>query len=195
MVRVVLVRPGTTDYDEQGRITGTLDIPLNKFGTDQVARATNELSDQGIEVVYCSPNQAAQETAQAVASGLGVKVKTLNRLENLDQGLWQGKLINEVKSTQRKVYKQWQERPATVCPPEGETLSGGQQRVQAALERLRKKHKTGVVALVVPEPLASLVQCQLSSKELSDVWNQGSACGSWAVFDLFPPVAAQPVQR
>ena len=30
MVRIVLIRPGSTDFDEQGRITGTLDIPLNE---------------------------------------------------------------------------------------------------------------------------------------------------------------------
>lgn len=27
MVQIVLIRPGSTDYDEQGRIQGTLDIP------------------------------------------------------------------------------------------------------------------------------------------------------------------------
>ena len=34
MIRVILIRPGTTDYDEQRRIKGTLDIPLNEFGND-----------------------------------------------------------------------------------------------------------------------------------------------------------------
>ena len=59
MVRVILIRPGTTDYDEQGRIKGTLDIPLNEFGNYQIARTANELADLGIEMVYSSPCQAA----------------------------------------------------------------------------------------------------------------------------------------
>ena len=29
MLRIVLIRPGSTDYVDQGRIQGTLDIPLN----------------------------------------------------------------------------------------------------------------------------------------------------------------------
>ena len=129
MVRVVLIRPGTTDYDEQGRIKGTLDIPLNDFGNDQTARTASELSELDIEIVYSSPCQAAAETAAVLANSLGIKSKSVNRLQNLDHGLWQGKLIDEVKSTQRKVYKQWQEQPDTVCPPEGETLSSARQRV------------------------------------------------------------------
>ena len=36
MVQIVLIRPGSTDYDEQGRIQGTLDIPLNDQGADEV---------------------------------------------------------------------------------------------------------------------------------------------------------------
>lgn len=195
MVRVVLVRPGTTDYDEQRRITGNLDIPLNQFGADQIARATNELSEHGIEVVYCSPSQAAEETARALAHGLGVKSKTLPRLDNLDHGLWQGKLIDEVKATQRKVYKQWLDQPDTVCPPEGETLAIGLQRVQSVVDKLLKKHKSGVVAVVVPEPLASLVQCHLSCEDLADVWRAESACGSWEAIDIGPGRLATQVSE
>ncbi len=129
MTRVVLVRPGTTDFDEQRRIKGNLDIPLNEFGTDQIARAANELASEGIEAVYSSPCQAAEETARVLAQALGVKAKSVPNLRNLDHGLWQGKLIDEVKATQRKVYRQWQEQPETVCPPEGEMLESARLRV------------------------------------------------------------------
>ena len=39
MVQIALIRPGTTDYDLQGRIQGRLDIPLNQQGQEQVAQA------------------------------------------------------------------------------------------------------------------------------------------------------------
>ena len=122
MVRLILIRPGKTDFDEQRRIIGNLDIPLNEFGTDQIARTANELKDQSIDIVYTSPCQASAQTADVLSKVLGLKVKSLNKLRNLDHGLWQGKLIDEVRSTQRKVYRQWQEQPDTVCPPEGETV-------------------------------------------------------------------------
>ena len=68
-------------------------------------------------------------------------------------------LIEDVKRKQPKVFRQWQEQPEIVCPPEGEMLSEAHERVQAALTKMLKKHKEGTIALVIPEPLASLVQC------------------------------------
>ncbi len=58
-----------------------------------------------------------------IGAALKLKPKTLERLQNLDHGLWQGMLIEEVKRKQPKVYKQWQEQPENVCPPEGEMLA------------------------------------------------------------------------
>ena len=54
MLRVLLIRPGTTDYDEQGRIKGRLDIPLNRQGMDQLARTVREVADQAIEIIYAA---------------------------------------------------------------------------------------------------------------------------------------------
>ena len=61
-----------------------------------------------------------------IGATLDLKVKTLDKLQNLDHGLWQGMLVSDVKTKQPKVYRQWQEQPETVCPPQGETLSDGQ---------------------------------------------------------------------
>ena len=184
MTRVVLVRPGTTDFDEQRRITGTLDIPLNAFGLDQITRTANELIQEGIDVIYAAPCQAAEESARVLAQTLQVKSKTVASLTNLDHGLWQGKLVDEVKATQRKVYRQWQEQPETVCPPEGEMLEEARHRVDAALEKLLKKHRNGVIALVVPEPLATLVGCHLTAGAMGDLWQGECKCGSWQMIDV-----------
>ena len=52
MLKIILIRPGSTDFDEQGRITGTLDVPLNDCGNDQVARTIDELTDHEIQAIY-----------------------------------------------------------------------------------------------------------------------------------------------
>src|SRR5665213_3366751 len=97
MVRFILIRPGSTEFDEQGRIQGTLDIPLSPRGTADVVRVTEELRSQGIKILYSAPCQSAWQTAEAIGKSLGVKVKQLDKLQNVDQGLWQGMLIDDVK--------------------------------------------------------------------------------------------------
>ena len=186
MLNIILIRPGSTNFDDEGRITGTLDVPLNQCGADQVARTIDELADHPIKAIYTSPCQSCLQTSDALGEQLDLKGKTLPGLKNLDHGLWHGKMIAEVKQKQPKVYRQWQEHPETLCPPEGESLMSAQQRGQAVLAKLAKKHKDGVIAVVVPEPFASLVRSQLNHGELGDLWKAECQCGGWEQFEVQP---------
>lgn len=186
MTRIILIRPGSTDFDQQSRIQGTLDVPLNHQGKDQAHQAIAELTAQGIQIVYCSPCQSAEQTANLIADGLGIKAKAVRNLQNVNQGLWQGKLIDELKEKQKKVYRQWHEQPENVCPPEGEMLSSAQQRVKTALDKLIKKHNNSIVALVAPEPLTSLVHIYLEQTQIGDLWECTCECGRWKSIDVEP---------
>lgn len=181
MLQIILIRPGSTEYDEQGRIQGTLDIPLCEAGKQEVARVIDSLRNLGIQSLYSSPSEASQETAEAVAQALGIKFKTVDKFQNLDQGLWQGMLVDDVRTKQPRVYRQWQEQPECICPPEGEMLNSARERVKTALAKIAKKHRDGVVGIVVPEPLASIVRCVLRADNLADLWKP-SECGSWETF-------------
>jgi len=186
MVQFLLIRPGSTDFDEQGRIKGTLDIPLSEVGALQVGRIVGELHETPITHLYSSPCRSAEQTAKAVAADHKLKVKTLDEFQNLDHGLWHGKLIDEVKHSQPKVFRQLQDHPETVCPPDGEPISNALDRVRAALTRLTRKHKTGTIALVIPEPLASLVRSILSHSNVGDLWRAECECGGWQLIDVHP---------
>jgi len=191
MPQIVLIRPGSTDYDQQGRIQGTLDVPLNRQGNDEVTRVINELRGWRIEAVYASPCEPAWETAQAIAATLEVKLKKLDRMQNLDHGLWQGMCVDEVRRKQPKVYRQWQERPESVCPPEGEMVAQAEDRVRLTINKLLKRHKNGVIALVVPEPLASLVRHCIKQGELGNLWKAASEHGQWELLEVQSRTIAQ----
>jgi probable phosphoglycerate mutase len=192
MLRIVLIRPGATDFDEQHRIRGNLDVPLNQEGLTEVARLIGELRDQRLEVIYTAPEQSAMETAEPVAEALGLKLKKLDRAQNMDLGLWQGMAVDEIRVNQPKVYRQWQEMPQNVRPPEGEMLDQAEQRVRTAVTKLLKRHKEGVIGLVVAEPLASLVKQFITQSELGDLWKAAAEHGRWDVLEVTPEVLAQP---
>lgn len=184
MSQVVLILPGATDYELQGRIQGDLDIPLCEEGREEVQRVARELQDLGLDVVYSSCCSSAAQTAEGIAKALGIKTKKLDNLENLDHGLWQGLLIDEVRQKQPKVYRQWQEHPESCCPPEGETIEHARNRIETVLAKLLKKHKDGVFGLVVPEPLASLVREYLGEAELGDLWEATCEHGRWSLISI-----------
>ena len=68
MLRIVLVQPGATDFDEQWRIKGSLDIPLNRNGSSQVDRTVLELASVELDAIYVSPSESALQTAAALAN-------------------------------------------------------------------------------------------------------------------------------
>jgi probable phosphoglycerate mutase len=191
MLTVILVRPGSTDFDEQGRIQGTLDVPLNQHGGDEVARLVDELRGSGMEAVYHAPCASAQQTAEALAAALGIKPKQLDQMENLNHGLWEGMRVEEVKRKHPKVYRQWQDQPESVCPPEGETLDAARGRVQATLRKLLRKHREGTIGVIVPEPLARLVRCHLNHSELGNLWTAGEEHGRWEAIAVEPELVAK----
>jgi len=163
MLTILLIRSGITEFDSQGRIQGTLDVPLCEVGRRQAESTADDLAARPtpIDALYTGPCLSAKQTAEILGEKLDLNPKTLKKLHNLDQGLWQGLLFDEVKSKQPRVYRQWQERPDTVCPPEGETLQQAGERLKKSLAKLTKKHKSGTIALVLAQPLASVLRSLL----------------------------------
>jgi probable phosphoglycerate mutase len=170
MLQIALIRPGSTDYDVQQRIQGSLDIPLNDRGLAEVDQTAERLRGRGIEAIYAPASQPAMQTAERIAKSLSVKWKKIERLQSLRQGLWEGMLVEDVRYKQPKVYRQWQEQPEHVCPAEGEMLSEADQRVRAALTKLLRRNKNGIIGIVLPEPLLSLARRLLTGGELGDLW-------------------------
>ncbi len=192
MLKILLIRTGNTEYECQGRIQGTLDVPLSEDGRQHIEHLVESLRDQPIDVLYFAPCRASQQCAEILTEQLNIKSKKVDSLHNLDHGLWQGMLLEDVKVKQPKVYRQWQEPPETVCPPNGETLGQARERMQQALAKLAKKHKQETVAILVPEPLTSLLHCMLLHETVGGLWRVDSeASPPWELIEMPAEVVSQ----
>jgi len=179
--QVLLVRPGSTEFDEQGRMKGSLDIPLSKSGRMQAQSVASELSTMDFTAIYSAPGRSARQTAKRLAEGREARVKVVDGFRNIDHGLWHGKLIEEVKRNQPRVYKCGQDSPDEVCPPQGESIREAQARVLKAVRKLIKRPRQGVVAMVIPDPLATIVEAYLRGEKLSDLWKAERDNGAWTL--------------
>lgn len=180
---LILVHPGQTELDEQGRLTGNLDLPLSQNGELQSRLLAEELADEPITLIVTAPDLAAQQTAQAISRDGAVKVKIEENLANLDVGLWHGKEVDELKENQPKLFRQWREQPRSVTPPEGETIENAEARVRKALKWINKKNRNGTVVIVASHPLAAIVQAETLKASLAQFWDADNACGTWSRLD------------
>ena len=67
MATVVLVRPGCTDFDDQKRIQGSLELPLNDRGQSQLTRVIDALRGQPLDAVLTGPSDPSRSVAEAIA--------------------------------------------------------------------------------------------------------------------------------
>jgi broad specificity phosphatase PhoE len=180
--KIVLIRPGATLYDEQNRVQGILDIPLSERGRDEVTRLAESLAaaqdNSPLSALYCGPGENVVCTADIVGKALGLKPRRIEELRNLDQGLWQGLQIEEIKRRNSKLFRQWIDDPQTICPPQGETVASALERVKTALKPLLRRHQEGeAFGLVVCEPLARLISCYLKRAPRPQLDEQLPCCG------------------
>ena len=169
---LLVIRSGASDYDRLGRIRGTLDMPLSSDGLAEAAAAAAALATEPPDAIYSSGDACAVETAGVIARATGLRVRSLADFHNLDLGLWQGTLVEDIRRKQPRLARQWEENPWNVIPPDGEPLEDACARVEAGLERLLKRHRHGRIALVVPTPLDRLVRWVVAGSALGDLWDR-----------------------
>ncbi len=184
MIEVLLIRPGSTTFDREGRIKGSLDIPLSPEGEVQAEVLSRSLAEIKLDCLYVAPCESALKSAERIGDRNFCKQKTLDCLRNLNHGLWQGKLVSEVRRLQPKVYRQFQEHPADVCPPQGETVQAAYDRVKPLVEKLKKRHNAGRIGLLVPAPMASIVRLALIGGSLGDLWKSELDFGTFEVLQV-----------
>src|SRR5438067_672199 len=85
-----------------GRTAG---VALSPLGRDQVSRMVERLSGLPIRAVYSSPLQRTLETARPLGAALGLDVRVLDALSEIDFGDWSGAKLSELRPLER--WKQW----------------------------------------------------------------------------------------
>lgn len=152
-----VLRPGETDYDQQSRISGQLSLPLTPKGRLQIGQMIERLSGVELDAVYTAGTEPALSTAIAVADALDTDVKVLEGLLNIDLGLWQGLLLDDIRQRQPRIFKLWRENPDAVCPPLGETCEEAFARIASVLRKPLRRGRP--FAVVCPEPIATIAAC------------------------------------
>lgn len=181
---LIVIRSGATDYELQGRIRGAVDIPLAEAGRAEARNVADLLVSLAPRAVYTADVACAVETGRIIGAELSLRPRTIRGLHNLGQGLWEGMLVEDIRRRQPRLYRQWQDNPWAVAPPEGELLEDACERVEAALEKLLRRHSDGRVALVVPEPLDRIVHWIVAGESIGDLWSRDPGR---------PPLAELPV--
>jgi broad specificity phosphatase PhoE len=88
---IYMARHGETEWNRVGRWQGATDIPLSDVGRAQARHLAERLRDRGITAVHASDLARARETAEIVATALGLPAARIDpRLRERGFGCFEG---------------------------------------------------------------------------------------------------------
>lgn len=140
-----LIRHGTTDWNEAGRLQGHSDIPLNARGRRDALAAARRLAAAGIvpAAVYSSDLIRAAETARLIAARRGRRVPV-----RLDARLRERALGAAEGLTRPEAEARYGPGPAGLAAAGAEPLAALVARVDAVMTELAARHPGEDVVVV-----------------------------------------------
>lgn len=147
-MHLLLIRHGETDWNNEGRMQGSIDMPLNARGIEQAGKlAARLVAEEQIEVLYTSPLARARVTAEIIGQAFRLAPIPDPRLVERSIGKLEGLTLQEVETLYPKVYRAWREDTARVVFPEGEDQVEFQQRVLSFLDTIRSRPERQVAVV------------------------------------------------
>jgi len=115
------IRHGQSIYNAEGRIQGQSDVPLSPLGRRQSEAVAAALARLPIDAIYASPLQRAMQTAQPLADARGLEIQTDLRLKEIDTGVFQDKIWDEIAPHHPEVAVRWRSGDIDIAFPGGES--------------------------------------------------------------------------
>jgi len=138
---IYYIRHGETQWNAEGRLQGTQDVPLNDLGRKQAADAGAILADLFVRdgrsrqslAFVASPLGRARSTMELVRATLRLPPCDYaidDRLREIGYGQWEGSTLAEMQLSDPELFARRQTEKWTVSPPGGESYVSVQIRMR-----------------------------------------------------------------
>ena len=109
-------------------------MELSDYGRMQADKLAESLKGEPIERIVSSPLKRSYETAKAISRFHGAMIEADRDLQEMNHGDFENLTIQELKEKHITVLRQWENDPASVVMPNGESLHDLQRRAWSAIE-------------------------------------------------------------
>jgi broad specificity phosphatase PhoE len=142
--KILLVRHGTTEYNETDRLQGRIDNPLNGTGRGEVERLAARLKSEPFDAVYSSPLKRALETAAILNRGHDRPLTVVDEFSEIDLGDWEGLVYSRVREQFPEIHQRWISDPDFPVPG-GESFGAVCARTRTGLEKVLQNGQQNIL--------------------------------------------------
>lgn len=163
-MKLFLIRHGQTDWNIQGKIQGSCNIELNYKGIMQAEELSNKIIENKYKFskIYSSPQIRAIKTAEILSAANNIEYISVEGLEEINLGCWEGLSWTEVKEKYPIEYNEWYINRRDTKPPKGESYQEMINRVLSTLYKIINENCEDV-AIVTHSAVIMCLQCYLTN--------------------------------
>ncbi len=143
--QLILVRHGVTDWNEQGRLLGRSEVPLNQRGRAQAKAAGEALDALKPARLLSSPQRRTMQTAEEIGAICGLEVEADERLAEIWLRGWQGKTFADLHDDPD--VHAYLKDPFHTCD-EIEPFVSVQERIRSLMTQFRQEQEASPVVVV-----------------------------------------------
>jgi broad specificity phosphatase PhoE len=168
-IMLCLIQCGETEWDVNGRIQGSADLPLSEVGRASITSELNRLSVVRAGMVFHPPDEAAAETASICARRIGARTKAVTELADPHLGVLEGLGEQDFAERFPTRYRQWEEDPISLAPPQGEEVIAAADRMFSTVARILRRSRSGEIAIVFHRLNLAMMRCWLANRPLQEL--------------------------
>lgn len=148
MGNLYVVRHGETDFNIQGRFTGSRDVSLNSTGMNQAKLVAEKLQGRKVDLIIASTLKRALQTANIIASCIDKPVITMSEFVERCAGVYEGLTREEVQKKYPELWSQNITRVYDRAPDGGESMREVRERVSRGLNYICRTYSRQDIVLV-----------------------------------------------
>ena len=147
MMKLLLIRHGTTEANEAGIWNGHLESPISSKGMKELEGLKQALAHHKVTHSFVSPSKRTLETLKVALSTQenleAISCEVVEALREIHFGRFEGKDFTWVNKHEPEEVKKMLEEKEAYCYPQGESLKDMHERVAKWLGDFMKKHTEG----------------------------------------------------
>jgi alpha-ribazole phosphatase len=186
LARLLLIRHGLTEFNEDRRFMGHSDIELSATGRKQAERLRDYLTDEKIDAVYSSDLKRAVEMAEIVLADRGLDISRCQELRECDYGSCEGLTFGEINTRYPKVAEMCIDFTLELAFPEGECFTDFFERTSQFIDRLGEHERSETVLISSHSGPIKILLCRLLGIADEHWWQLRVSNASLSIMETSP---------
>ena len=169
--KIYLIRHAKPDLPHGGKLYyGSTDYPLSEEGVMMAKRLAEVLRGVEANMVFSSDLRRARETAEIALAGRTCEIRPVRGLREIHLGDWEGRSLDEVRSTWNEIYEKRGVSFDSVGPPGGESFKDLQKRTVPVFDEILRDNPCGNIMLFAHGGVIWTLMCNYFGFKLNDIF-------------------------